>query len=537
MLDKNHFDSPWQPMSLSPVFPYIALLLWTIPLLLFSSGNNSLMAHDEGLYAWRARRMFESGDWIHPWENAHHKTPGFYWLIATCYRIFGINEISVRFPSMILGIFSILLLYEIGKLLLGNKIGWLAAVIFTVEFLWLQYCRLGTPDVTMIFLILLAILSLIQAELNFKYRYIWGLIVGISFGLGFLVRSFMIFLPMIALFPYLFRENTRHRHLLNPMLYLGFIIGLIPTFIWLWQSFLHYGNDSISELFNFVYRLSSNQRQGNGILFYFWNVPIKSFPWSCLAILGLILTIRRPLTPHRLILVGFPITLFFELTIFSTRLSHYSLSLYPFIALLAAVGLDWLGKKITGKTKSKLLGNISYLFSILGIVLLLAAIIAIGNDEIRKYTTIALVTGLAWLILPIVWILRYHWNKNFITSDDWIAGWLIPPWLALAVAGSSGLIGDYNPEVKALFTQPEIQHILQNNQVQFVDVGGKTGVLLNFYTPKLGKHVNTVAELSTNSYAWISSQQGANLSTPYRLLGKVKNYQLIQLLSKRRKRV
>ena len=95
-------------------FPYFSLLVWMIPLLLLGIDNNSLMAHDEGLYAWRSRLMYDSGDWINPWKIPHHKTPGFYWLIAIFYHLFGINEISVRLPNIISGILSVLLVYEIG---------------------------------------------------------------------------------------------------------------------------------------------------------------------------------------------------------------------------------------------------------------------------------------------------------------------------------------------------------------------------------------------------------------------------------------
>ncbi|PLZ98031.1 phospholipid carrier-dependent glycosyltransferase, partial [Fischerella thermalis CCMEE 5196] len=158
-------------------FPYVTLLFWILPLLLFNSGHSSLMAHDEGIYAWRSRRMFESGDWINPWSQPHHKTPGPYWLIASSYTLFGINEASVRLPSMILGVLSVIILYEIGKILLDKKIAWLASAILSVEFLWLQYCRLGTPDVPMIFLVLLAILSLLKAELNPRSCYFYTFVV------------------------------------------------------------------------------------------------------------------------------------------------------------------------------------------------------------------------------------------------------------------------------------------------------------------------------------------------------------------------
>ncbi len=89
----------------------------------------------------------------------------------------------------------------------------------------------------------------------------------------------MIFVPIIALFPYLICENRRHRHLQSLMLYLGFAVGLIPTIIWLWLSFSRFGNDSIAQLFQFLWRLGSEDRGHHGIFFYCWNLPIKAFPW------------------------------------------------------------------------------------------------------------------------------------------------------------------------------------------------------------------------------------------------------------------
>lgn len=123
MLYKLHFlQHIWRQIRLVASSPYFSLLVWILPLLLFTSGHNSLMAHDEGLYASRARLMFDSGNWIAPWERAHHKTPGPYWLIASFYKLFGISDTSARLPSIIAGIFSLWLVYEIGKIMLGKKI-------------------------------------------------------------------------------------------------------------------------------------------------------------------------------------------------------------------------------------------------------------------------------------------------------------------------------------------------------------------------------------------------------------------------------
>ncbi|WP_016952619.1 glycosyltransferase family 39 protein [Anabaena sp. PCC 7108] len=541
------FPAIWQRLLLLRRFPYFNLLIWILPLLLFTSGENSLMAHDEALYARRARQMLDSGDWIAPWGNAHHKTPGFYWLIAIFYKLFGVSDISARLPSMIAGIFSLLVIYEIAKILLDKKIAYLTAAILSVEFLWLQYCRLSTPDVVTILLVCIAILSLLKAELYPQNRYIYVFITGLSLGLGFLMRSLMIVVPITALLPYLIGENRRHRHLFNPMLYLGILVGLIPTLMWLWFNWLRYGSDSFGQLLGFVVELGSHERQGNGIIFYFWNVPLKSFPWLFFSLLGLALVIRYPIPRYQLLLVGFPLTLFTEISLFSTRLSHYSLYLYPFIAMLAAVGLDWLGKiynqeftPTQEETKILLFSsnmrylprNLSYGFGVLGSIAILAGVVALvaGNIDIRKYAILALFVGLACLIVPLVWISRYYFRNNLLISRYWIASWLIACWISIATAGNLGLLSDFNPSFRVFFQQQEIASILKSNPIFSTKLEGKDSVLIYFYTPIHGKQVDSISQLPALSYAWIYTPQPGDLSKPHRIIGTIKNYQLIQVL-------
>ncbi|BAY12634.1 ArnT family glycosyltransferase [Calothrix sp. NIES-2098] len=556
MLYKNRaFPTLGRQIYLLARSPYVLLLIWLLPLLFCNSGQNSLIAHDEGYYAGRARQMFESGDWIAPWGNAHHKTPGIYWLIASCYALFGVSEISARIPSAIAGIFCLFIIYEIGKIILDKRIAWLAAIILSVEFLWLQFSRLAAPDIPMIFLVLLAILSLLKAEIYPQQSSFWLFIAGLSFGVGFFIRSFMIFLPMMALLPYLIAEHRRHHHLANPMLYLGLAVGFIPTLAWLWLSWLRYGHESFDRLLGFVVELGSEDRNHNGILYYFWNIPLKSFPWALLSLLGLAVLLRNPIPRYQLILVGFPLVWFTELSIFSTRLSHYALGLYPFIALLAAVGLDWLGKIYSGgftqqkvspqenkrnlfvslisQTRANLPRNLSYTFGVLGTILLLVSIFTLTftNDfYIHQRVILGLILGLGWLTLPFVWISRYHFGKKFLTDNYWIACWLLPCWLTLVLAGSLGLLSDYNPAFKAFFQQPAIASILQAHPVAFAQVEDKNSVLLNFYTPIPGPRVEAISQLPALSYAWISAPKNPQLSKSYRVIATLQEYQLIQVL-------
>jgi 4-amino-4-deoxy-L-arabinose transferase-like glycosyltransferase len=524
--------------------PYCKLLLWLLPLLLFTSGETSLMAHDETLYALRARQMFETGDWVSPWANPHHKTPGFYWLIAIFYQLFGVSDTTARIPTMIAGILSIFVIYQVGEILLSQKLAFLGMMILSVEFLWVQYCRLSTPDLPTILLVFIGILSLLKSDIDIQNRYFYGFITGLSFGLGFLIRSLMIFLPMVALLPYLIIDHRRHRHLTNPMLYLGFLVGLIPTLIWLYFSWLRYGSDSIGALLGFVIELGSHEQHHDGILFYVWNLALKSFPWLFFSLLGLVLVIRRSLSKYPLILIGFPVILFIEISIFSTRFSHYSLGIYPFIAFLAAVGLDWLGKiyqkgfayQLASNQMVYLPRNISYAWGILGIILVVAGtgILIWGELDIHKYAILVIYSGFGSLIVPLIWIGNSHYHWKFLTFRYWLGGLLISCWLSIATAGNLGLLGDFNPKFRIFYEQESINKILHKNPINFVKGKGfndKESLLIYFYTPHYGKTVDAISQLPVLSYAWIYQQNSVGIATHYQVIGSFKDYQLIQVLS------
>ena len=92
--------------------------------------NQSLVAHDEGLYSRRARVISDSGNWLSPFQEAHHKTVGSYWLIALSIKLFGINETTVRAPSAIFSIFCSVLIYQIVSQLINKRSDFLLKNIF-----------------------------------------------------------------------------------------------------------------------------------------------------------------------------------------------------------------------------------------------------------------------------------------------------------------------------------------------------------------------------------------------------------------------
>ena len=128
------------------LFFFISILLLVSFCSIFIIENNSLVAHDESLYANRAKLIIASNNWFTPFENAHHKTIGSYWLIALSFKMFGISEFSARLPSYIFSILSTFVLFKIIKDISSLGIGLITIFTLSSSFLWFSYGRYCSPD-------------------------------------------------------------------------------------------------------------------------------------------------------------------------------------------------------------------------------------------------------------------------------------------------------------------------------------------------------------------------------------------------------
>ena len=493
------------------VAPYGFLVLWVLPLFLLHGPQQSLMAFDEVHYAGRAKLMVDSGNWINPWFAPHHKTPGYYWLVALSFQVLGINETAARFPNVVFGVIATVSLYTIGKTLFGSRVGFLAALVLNVQFIWMQYCRLSAPDIPMVTLVLLGIWALLNAETSQKAG-IWRLLAGLSFGLGFIIRSYVSCLPLVALLPYLILNHRRHRHLYDWRFYLGYLLGLLPTIAWLLVEWTQFQITSIPALFGFAADLSGSNRHGGGWYYYLWNLTLNAFPWSLFAVLGAILIWKQRNFPYRSICLGYPLVLLLEISLVGTRTPRYSLGMYPFMALGAGVALNWLGQVYTDQSPSGrgLLRAISYGLGGVGAMLIILSFLrpqlvsAIPDIEAYVQPQIALaafVLGVSWLA---VWGV-YRFKQGWSGAQYWLASVLIGPWFLFALVSSAGLLGDYNADLKAAIARKDIATILATHEVDIVwparEFANKR--LYRFYTPTLGQQYEQLQQVEPASYVWV----------------------------------
>jgi 4-amino-4-deoxy-L-arabinose transferase-like glycosyltransferase len=117
-------DSPTaaSPSSALVKFAWAALIVSTLCVCYFSRlGTLGFVGPDEPRYAWIARAMVETGDWVTPklyGKPWFEKPPLFYWGAALSFKWFGVSEASARFPS------------AVSALLATLALAWLAARMY-----------------------------------------------------------------------------------------------------------------------------------------------------------------------------------------------------------------------------------------------------------------------------------------------------------------------------------------------------------------------------------------------------------------------
>ncbi|MDQ7082466.1 MAG: phospholipid carrier-dependent glycosyltransferase [Aquificota bacterium] len=83
-------------------------LLLAIAFVYFNNlGLNQVWQPNEAFYAYGAREMLRTGDFITPVYNGEirlNKPPMTYWITALSFMIFGVNELALRLFQAVLGL-------------------------------------------------------------------------------------------------------------------------------------------------------------------------------------------------------------------------------------------------------------------------------------------------------------------------------------------------------------------------------------------------------------------------------------------------
>jgi len=266
-------------------FKYLFQLIIFIPLI-FYFGKRSYIAFDEGFYALQARWILDKGNWTIPlwWdEYVLDRTIGLQFLMAKSQELFGRNIFAAYLPTTFASILMLFATYKLHEELFNKKYAIISPLILATTYLWFDYSHLATQDIIYSSLVTIGVLALVKIKSKNNKFYI--LLFGIWIGLAFMMKTFLVFVPLLSLIPYIFFKK---KFLFNKFFWLGLLIGFIPFLFWTFSINPYLDKNIIFyliEKFNF---LSSKNTFTNPFYYYFWNVPVTFLPWSFFAIIGTI---------------------------------------------------------------------------------------------------------------------------------------------------------------------------------------------------------------------------------------------------------
>lgn len=318
-------------------------------ILVWNTWSGSLLSWDEGLYGAVSKEIMRTGNWIDlywagvTWSD---KPPLYMWATAFFYNIFGINEFSVRFFSVLSGTGTVLATYLLARELYSRKAAICSSLVLlsTWHFIWSS--KLGMLDIALTFFITLSILLFKLGEENKWLIFLSPL----AFACAFLTKGAGAMIIPIILFLYIILSR-KFRLLINPYLILGAILSVLILLWWHLLVFARYGDEFIQSYFvkHLLTRTTQAVEGHTGDFFtYFGVIPNKgrTWGWVTLALIPILAwrLVRNKEREHLLPLVWAVSVLLLFSTV-KTKLHWYIMPIYPALSVMAGWGISKLFKK------------------------------------------------------------------------------------------------------------------------------------------------------------------------------------------------
>jgi len=359
---------------------WLAFILVTLYVCYFSQlGVIGLIGPDEPRYAWIARDMAETGDFITPrlyGQPWFEKPPLYYWGAAICFKLFGVSEFAARLPSAIAAAMGTLALAWLAWRVYGSATArWLLLLLpTTVGMIGFSHSAAtdmpfaGTLTCAMVAAGMLigaapfaptagstaTSLSPDHSMPLFSFRNRTTLLTAALFGF-FIGRATLAKGPAAlilcggaaffwALFTKRWRDTLR---LLHPAGLIIFCSSALP-----WYVLCAYRNPDFFRVFiiehNFKRFLTPEFQHIQPFWFYGQVLLLAFLPWTAALIWALLVGVRRlfqkaplgPFTTFLLSWAGFCLVFF---TISRSKLPGYILPAVPAIALLLVRSIAALG--------------------------------------------------------------------------------------------------------------------------------------------------------------------------------------------------
>ena len=332
----------------SQKFHFFLIAALSFVMLFANLHRGDLSGYDDAAYAHEGKQMLLTGDWWNVRLNGHldfDKPPMFIWLEALSMKFFGISDFAAKFPSALLGLGTILLVFFITRDLTDQF--WLpilAMLILTCTQYFMKYAMHAMTGVPFTFFFTLAIFFYIKGLKRPGYLLMCG--AAISFAL--LTRSPMGAVPLTIIVIHLFFIR-RTRLLWSKYLIGCFLLALLPPAIWYLLQYRLHGDYFLSEHFsNIMAHAVSTQPKSPweriaGYFHYPYLLLKLYWPWLPLMVMGLVMQLKKALHSRDLagsLLIIWVVCVVLPFSLAESKVLRYILEAFPAFSIFAAIPLN-----------------------------------------------------------------------------------------------------------------------------------------------------------------------------------------------------
>ena len=454
-------------------------------------GHVHLFDWDEINFAECAREMIVSKDYLRSqidfmpfWE----KPPLFIWMQVLAMKIFGIGEFAARFPNAMVGVFTLVTLFYVGRRAVNEKMATWWILLYAATWLPHFYFKSGIIDPMFNLFIFIAFFQVHLLRYSGR-KALHALLAGLFLGLAVLTKGpAAILVAGLSFAVYLIANRGLSGYKLHHLALIA-ICACVPMLLWLGATVavhgIAYGRWSTHEFITYQVRLFSTEDADHGgpFFYHFIVLLLGCFPAS----IFLFQYSRKrtgedaqqsDLTKWMWIFFWVVLILF---SIVKTKIVHYSSLCYFPLTYLAALQLYRLSTE-PARLKKWVGGVFLAIGSILAVLITALPFLGINKEKLIPYIDDPFAVGnlaanVPWSYTECIWGILYLagiWTAFFLTRRNFKKGILLLCTVQIIIIQVTVI--HFTPKIEAYTQQAAIDYFksLQGRDVYVHSLGYKS---------------------------------------------------------------